>query len=244
MLRVVVVDDEPLARQGMRQLFARHAGVELAGEAGSVAAAAELIRRVKPDAVFLDIEMHSGTGFDLLRDLPDPPDIVFVTAHSEYALKAYDVAATDYLLKPVNPQRLATAIERLNKARKVRLASAGASDKAPVLRLKMRARTLVVRADAVVAMQAEGDYTRVFAEKTPAILASESLGKLEALLPKPPFLRLSRSLMINGERLREVEYITRDSTRIWLNGCAESFELGRAATAKLRKAQTSAHSKL
>jgi two-component system, LytTR family, response regulator len=239
MLRVVVVDDEPLARQGMRQLFAKHPSVELAGEAGSVAAAADLIRRVKPDAVFLDIEMHSGTGFDLLRDLPDPPDIVFVTAHNQYALKAYDVAATDYLLKPVNPKRLAIAIERLNKARKARLAGTGAADKAPVLRLKTRARMMVVRADAIVAMQAEGDYTRVFAEKTPAILASQSLGKLEALLPKPPFVRLSRSLMINGARLREIEYMTRDSTRIWLNGCADSFVLGRAAAAKLRKDKAS-----
>lgn len=90
MLRVIVVDDEALARQGMHRLLSAYASVQLIGEAGSVKAAADLIRNEKPDAVFLDIEMHGDNGFDLLRAIDDPPKIIFVTAHSQYAVKSYE----------------------------------------------------------------------------------------------------------------------------------------------------------
>jgi two-component system LytT family response regulator len=238
MLRVVVVDDEPLARQGMRQLLAKHSSVQLVGEAGSVKAAADLIQREQPDAVFLDIEMHGDTGFDLLQQLTEPPDIVFVTAHSQHAVKAYDVAATDYLLKPVNPKRLATALAKLAKTRQIRREAdqSRQQDGIPVLRLKARGTTVIVRVDSIVAIRAEGDYAFVLAEKMPPVLAGQSLGQLEATMPKPPFIRISRSLVINMVRVREIETVDRDTTRLWLTGWTESFLLGRAASAKLKKA--------
>lgn len=241
MLRVAVVDDERLARQRMRQLLAKHPAVKLVGEAGSVTAAAELIRREKPDAIFLDIEMHGTDGFDLLRGLSDPPDIVFVTAHSQYAVKAYDFCATDYLLKPVDPKRFAAAVAKLEKARQARRDAEAPkrTDEVQVLRLKTRARTVVIRIDAIVALRAEGDYTSVVVEKMPSILAGQSLGRIEAMLPAARFIRLSRSLMINVARLREIETIDRDATRIHLHGCTDSFLVGRAAAARLRKRQLS-----
>ena len=239
MLRVVVVDDEPLARQAMRQLLGEQPSVTLVGEAGSVKAAAELIERERPDAVFLDIEMHSAKGFDLLTTLDDPPDVVFVTAHSQYALQAYDVSAVDYLLKPVRPTRLAAAIGKLKRSLQARRVI-DQSETPAVLRLKTGTKTSIVRVEAIVALRAEGDYTMVLVDKMPSVLAGESIGRLEALLPKASFVRLGRSLIVNIDRLREIDVQDRDSTRIRLDGCAETFVLGRAAAAQLKKAQAGA----
>ncbi|NVO14549.1 MAG: response regulator transcription factor [Rhodoplanes sp.] len=239
MLRVVIVDDEALARRGMRRLLAAHPAVDVVGEAASVKTAAELIRIEKPDAVFLDIEMRGDTGFDLVSGLDDPPDIVFVTAYDHYAVKAYDVSALDYLLKPVDPARLGAAVARLEKARTARQALRRGS--APVLHVKTNAKTVLVRIGAVVAMQAEGDYTRIFAANAPPLLAGQSLGKFEAQMPQPPFLRISRSLMVNIDRLVEIETIDRDTTRIGLDGCAESFVVGRIVAAKVKKATDRSH---
>ncbi len=233
MLRVMVVDDEPLARRGMRQLLARHAAVEVVGEAGALAPAVDLIHAHKPDAVFLDVEMRGDSGFDLLAGLDDRPDIVFVTAHSQYAVKAYDFSATDYLLKPVDPERLASAIAKLERAKAMRAALRKHS--APTLRIKTHRKTLLLRIDSIVAMLAEGDYTRVYAANSPAILAGQSLGSFEAQLPGPTFLRLDRSLIINTERAMEIERTDRNTAYVRLDGCAEKFALGRAAAARVRK---------
>lgn len=234
MLRVIIVDDEKLARQAMRQLLAAHASVQLVGEASSPLAAADLIRREQPDVVFLDIEMHSGTGFDVLQELSQPPMIVFVTAHSQYATKAYDVAAVDYLLKPVKPKRLAETLARLAKTHHDR---PPLPDAVPVLRVKAGGRMILLRTDAILAMRAEKDYTSIYSERTPPILAGQPLGVLEALVPKPPFVRLDRSLIINMSRLRAIETVDRSQTRVWLHGGAEELLLGRTAAEKLKRLQ-------
>lgn len=234
MLRVIVVDDERLARQAMRQLLAEHkTTVSIVGEASSPKAAADLVRRERPDVVFLDIEMNTGTGFDLLREIPSPPLIVFVTAHSQFAAKAYDVAAVDYLLKPVQPKRLAATLARLVKAHR----AARHQSLDPVIRVKTGDRTILLRADTILALCADKDYTSILSDRAPPILASQPLGALEALLPAPPFVRLDRSLVINMDRLREIETIDRSRTRIWFNGGAEGLLLGRTAAERLRRLQ-------
>ena len=116
MLRVMIVDDEALARQGLRDEIGRCTGVEVCGEAGSMTQALQAIPALAPDALFLDIRMPHGNGFDLLKKLPAAPPVVFVTAHSEYAVQAFEVQAVDYLLKPVRPARLAEAVARLQSA--------------------------------------------------------------------------------------------------------------------------------
>lgn len=228
----MIVDDEALARRGLRRLL--DGKVDVIGEASSVKNAADLIREHRPDAIFLDIEMRGDTGFRLLAALDDPPDVVFVTAHSQYAVKAYDIAAVDYLLKPVLPARLAAALEKLEKAhaeRQRQRASGG-----DVLRLKTRGRTMMVRIDALAALQAERDYTRVFAADMTPVLSGESLGQLEKQLPSPPFVRLGRSLIINRDRVEELAGSGRNMVQLVMSGCATPLALGRAAAARLKKA--------
>src|SRR4051812_39333407 len=112
-MKALIVDDEPLARRELRRLLAGHPRVQVVGEAGNIDEARECIERLSPDLVFLDIRMPGGTGFDLLTQLDRVPRIVFTTAYDQYAVKAFDVNALDYLLKPIEPERLATAIGKL-----------------------------------------------------------------------------------------------------------------------------------
>lgn len=233
MLRVAIVDDEALARRGMRRLLETHKQIEVIGEAASAKPAVDLIRAERPDAVFLDIEIHGESGFDVLRDLDNAPDVVFVTAHDRYAVKAYDFSVLDYLLKPVDPERLAAAIARLEKAQAARQMLL--KTEAPALRLKTSTRTVIQRIDTVAALRADGDFTRVFVAGGQTILVGRSLGKFEAELPMPPFLRVNRSLIVNTDRMREIETIDRNTMHIRIDGCGEPFEVGRATAARIRK---------
>lgn len=234
MLRVLIVDDEHLARQAMRRLLASHPEVEIVGEAEGVADALQEIERTQPQLVFLDIELSGGDGFDMLGALERPPMVVFVTAYAEYAVEAFAVNAVDYLLKPVEPERLAESLTRADKA--IANVEASASSGKSVIALKTPKRTVLAQPDEIVALRADGDFTHVFVADQPALMMWRTLAHFESLLPSPPFLRLGRSLIVNRDRLRRVETPSRESARIMLQGMSEPLTLGRAASARLREA--------
>lgn len=234
MLRVILVDDEPLARQGMRQLLSGHPSVAIVGEAQSTTAAAELVRREKPDAMFLDVRMPRANGFDLLAGLEAPPKVVFVTAHSEHALRAFEVEAVDYLLKPVRPERLAAAVRRLEAAVAARAAEAVPYQAQDRICLRLPRRTVVVSLSSVVAFLADGDFTRVFVEGEAPMLICHLLGHYERELPNPPFARLDRSLIINRNRILRLERHARSGVSLWLHGASDPFPLGRTAQSRVK----------
>lgn len=233
MLRLAVIDDEPLARRGLRRMLGRHPNVEVVGEAGTVAAAAELVQRERPDAVLLDIELPDARGFDLLRQVAAPPRIVVVSAHAEHAVRAFDLEAVDYLLKPVSAARLADAIERLERACAAPATESDAPGTEPVIRLKTATRMLVTPHRRVIAVVAEGDFSRIMLDHAPTLLVPQPLKHFERDLPSPPFLRLSRSLIVNSRRLQQIEY-GGGRAQISLLGSPSPLSLGRAATARLR----------
>ena len=236
MLRVLIIDDEHLARQAMRRLLAAHP-VEIVGEADSVASALRAIERTRPQALFLDIELGGGDGFDLLAALERPPVIVFVTAYAEHAVEAFAVNAVDYLLKPVEPERLAESLGRIDRQLNGVSVPAGQAPPRPgVIALRTPKRTLVVTPAEIAALRADGDFTHVMLLDQPAVMIWRTLAHFESLLPSPPFLRLGRSLIINRDLLRDVETPSRDTTRIALQGLAEPLTLGRTAAARLREA--------
>jgi two-component system LytT family response regulator len=234
--RVLIVDDEHLARQAMRRLLANHPEVEIVGEADGVNDALREIERTQPQLVFLDIELGGADGFDLLTRLESPPVVVFVTAYAEYAVEAFAVNAVDYLLKPVDPERLAESLKRAEREL-ARDAPPGApSSAAGVIAFKTPKRTVVARPSEVVALRADGDFTHVFVADQPALMIWRTLSHFESLLPSPPFLRLGRSLIVNRDRLRNIETPSRETARVMLHGMDEAVTLGRAATARLREA--------
>jgi two-component system LytT family response regulator len=190
MLRVIVVDDEAPARRYLRRLLEAHDDVGIVGEAATQQEAAQLIQAHRPDAVFLDIELTQGTGFDLLARLDTIPSLVFVTAHADHAIRAFDVAALDYLLKPVSAQRLDATLARLRQAR---------ADTAPQPYLVARSRdgTRQIKVDALSAVLAQGDYVRLYCADGSSELIHATLTGLRPQLPTPPFFQASRSIIVN-----------------------------------------------
>ena len=231
-MRVLIVDDEHLARQALRRLLADHPEVEIVGEAETIEQAITAIRQTQPDLVFLDIELGGGDGFDLLAALERPPVVVFVTAYAEHAVEAFEVNAVDYVLKPVAPERLAESLVRAERE----LGLASPSAKPRVIALRTPKQTVLVPAGEIAALRADGDFTHVFVAGRPAVMIWRTLSHFEDLLPSPPFLRLSRSLMINRDRLRKIEAPSRDSAQLTLDGVAEPMVLGRTAASRLRDA--------
>jgi two-component system LytT family response regulator len=234
---VIIVDDERLARQGIRQLLAAHPEVAVIGEAGRVSTALELIGEKKPDAVFLDIQMPGASGFELLGRAERQPKVVFVTAHSHHAVQAFDVQAIDYLLKPVGPARLASAVQRL-KAACTEVADPTPYQHEDRICLRTPQRTIIAKVDNILALEAEGDFTRFHIAGENPLLICRSLAACENTLPVPPFLRVSRSLMVNLSKVKSLEHPTRDEARLSLTGAPGVFSLGRRALARLKKHST------
>ncbi len=226
MLRVVIVDDEPLAIRALRRLLAAHADVTIVGTAEDLPGAIATIRATRPDLVLLDIELGRGNGFDVLAGLTPAPGIIFVTAHTRYAVEAFAVAAVDYLLKPVRPERLAESLARISRA----------APRRQPLTLRMPGRTVVTEPQDIVALTAEGDFTRVQLAGQESLMILRSLTQFEEALPHPPFERISRSMILNLERVRNVASRGRDRTLVVLEGLELPLPLGRAAALRLRAA--------
>lgn len=235
MLRVILIDDEQLARQGLREMLGDIDGVEVVGEAASVSEATALITGMKPDALFLDIMMPDRDGFSLLSAMKKSPPVVFVTAHAEYAARAFDFEAVDYLLKPVRPARLVAAVKRLRSA-------TGQTQDGPAygqndrICLRTPERTLVAPLGDLLSLEAEGDFTRVTVSGESPLLICRALGQFEEELPSPPFQRIDRSLIINLDRVHSLEIKPERRSRVFLHGLSSPIELGKSALRRLREA--------
>jgi two-component system, LytTR family, response regulator len=248
-LRVVVVDDEPLARSGMCGLLARDPELTVVAQCADGAEAVAAIAGLKPDLVLLDVQMPEMDGFEVLREVGPArmPVVVFVTAFDRFALRAFDVAAVDYLLKPFDDERFDLAIARAKHA--VRNAEAGelgrrlmrlverqgepappaAAPTEPArhatrLVVKSAGRTVFVRVEDVDWIEADDYYAKLHVgEKTH--LLRETMGSLEARLEPTRFFRVHRSAIVNLDRVREVQFLFRgehvvilhDGTRLKLS---------------------------
>jgi two-component system LytT family response regulator len=203
-MKALIVDDEPLARRELRRLLASHPSIEIVGEAGDIDQAQERIESLAPGVVFLDIQMPGGSGFDLLAQLDWVPCIIFTTAYDRYAVKAFDVNALDYLLKPIEPERLAAA---LNKLRGRPLAAGREARKNSALEqlfVRDGPRCWFVPLRDVSVFSAEGNYVRMqWGEERP--LLGRSLAALESKLDPQRFFRANRQQIINMEFVRSVD---------------------------------------
>jgi len=220
-IRVLIVDDESHARVRLRQVLKDEPDFEIAGEAANGRQAIEIIRRTAPDLVFLDIQMPRLTGFDVCEQLTAAgvplPLIVFCTAYDQYALKAFEVHAIDYLLKPFTRERFKEALEQA-RARlwqgppapaNPRLADLLADLKAGLkqpdrLIFKVDGRVILVRAETIDWLEADGNYVRVHCGSE-AHYVRDTLANLETQLPAEKFMRVSRSALVNLDRIKEFQ---------------------------------------
>jgi len=202
-MKALLIDDERLARNELRRLLAAHPDIEIAGEATDVDDALAQAGRLKPDLLLLDVQMPGADGFSLLERLDGPlPAVIFTTAYDEFAVKAFEFNALDYLLKPVDPNRLAAALEKL-RARKAG-GSAGGDAPAPTHRLSLEDKVFVREGDRcwfvpvknIRLLESEGNYTRVhFDESKPQLF--RSLTAMEERLDAKHFFRANRKQVIN-----------------------------------------------
>ena len=209
-LRALIVDDEAPARSELRYLLAAYPQVEVVGEAASAREALLLANSLGYDVVFCDIEMPGVSGLQaakLVRDRPGNPELVFVTAHERYALEAFAVEAFDYLLKPVDPSRLARVIERLAEAR---TQPAGPLEKIPVV---TGGSTALLDYNGIYFARADGDYSRVHTFGR-SYLCTSSLRELEDALPRDRFLRIHRSTLVNLDKVERVARAGSDRLRL------------------------------
>ncbi|MBV8636369.1 MAG: response regulator transcription factor [Burkholderiaceae bacterium] len=223
-MRVLIVDDERLARAELRRLLAAHPEVEIVAEASNAAEAHELIAQHRPDLLLLDVQMPGGSGFDLLESLDRAPPTIFTTAFDQYAVKAFEVSALDYLMKPIEPKRLAAA---LNKAG----AGQGVAEKpdAGKIFIKDGQRCWFVALGKIELFESEGNYTRVFFDnEKPLVL--RSLSQFEQTLDAERFSRVSRKHIVNLEHVTKMEAAESGGMTLLLsNGLEVAMSRRRAA---------------
>ena len=230
-VRALIVDDEPLSRERVRMLLAAHPEIRVVGECADGSEAVSAIHELDPDLVFLDIQMPEMDGFEVLQQLGATrmPAVIFVTAYDAYAIRAFEVNAVDYLLKPVDPQRFATAVERVTRERPDDVVERVLSVVESIKRPRYRSRFVVrdargaffLPAEAITWLEAADNYVRIHTGDAQYLLR-ETLKHIEASLDPERFVRVHRSAMVNLEKIARVEpwargeyaIVLRDGTRL------------------------------
>ena len=228
-IKALIVDDEPLARDRIRELLKEHPEVEVIGEARNGQEAIAAVANHNPDLVFLDVQMPDVDGFDVLRnlDVERLPVIIFVTAYDQYALRAFDVHAVDYLTKPFDRERFARAVDQA----KVFMKGAKEPDTARILNMlqELRAGTrylerfaikngetlFFVRAEDVDAIEAQGNYVRLSLANS-SHLVRDTLNNIESQINPRTFVRIHRRTIVNINRVKEVQTWGRGEYRVVL----------------------------
>jgi two-component system, LytTR family, response regulator len=242
-IRAVIVDDEDLARQILREYLKREPDVEIVAECANGFAAVKAVSEHKPDLLFLDVQMPKLDGFEVLELVDREVAVVFVTAFDQYAMKAFDAAAVDYLLKPFGPERLQTALQRVRR----RLGEHQAMPAAAELKTAARApdqflERIVVRDGSRVQIipvhkldyaEAQDDYVSLHSEKK-SYLKQQTISSLEAALNPTRFVRVHRSFLVNIERISKIEPYTKD-TRVVLLSDGSQIPVSRAGYARLKE---------
>lgn len=235
-MKAILIDDERLARQELKSLLAAYPEIQIVGEANNVETAIESIKQLKPDVIFLDIQMPGKNGFELLEEISGVPEVVFVTAYDEYAIRAFEVNALDYLLKPVQSNRLAETVKKiLNKENSEKQESKEQSlplnDNDQVF-VKDGEKCWFVKLSDVRLFESEGNYVRIYFDKNrPLIL--RSLNNLDERLNNRTFFRASRKHIINLKWVESIESWFNGGLMVKLRG-GEQVEISRRQAAKLK----------
>ena len=233
-LKAIIVDDERLARKDLKLLLNEHDNIEVVAEAADVPSAIKTIDEYKPDVIFLDIQMPGESGFELLDQLNTKAKVIFITAYDEYAIRAFEINALDYLLKPVNPERLRKAIERIQVENEISDATDRPLDYEDHLFLMLDSSMRFLKVNTIMNISAAGDYSEVFTEFGKKHLVLKSMKEWEDRLPKQHFCRIHRSTIINLNVVERLEEWFNYSYRVYLKGNKEPFIMSRRYASKLK----------
>lgn len=210
----LIIDDEKLARDLLREYLEGNDDVEVLGECSKGSEAVEKIDKLKPDLIFLDVQMPGMTGFDVLEEIEHEPYVIFTTAYDQYAIRAFEKNAVDYLLKPLDEERFRTAIARALKKKKLEqnnfddlLLSLRSERKGPYeshIFVQKSEKLFNQPVEEIIYLEASGDYT-IISTKNDQFVSSSGIGKLEEIMNPETFIRVHRSTIINLNYLKEIE---------------------------------------
>ncbi len=237
-IKAIIVDDERLARNELKKLLEQHPEIQIVDEASNAEEGVEKIDIARPDLIFLDIQMPGKTGFDLLAELEKAPRVIFTTAYDEFALKAFEVNALDYLLKPIDPTRLADAIQKLQSEIELEQASLMGTNRGPLTEadqvfVKDGEKCWFVKLSEIRLFESVGNYAKVyFATNKPLIL--KSLNALEDRLDERVFFRANRKHIINLHWIEKIEPYFNGGLLVELKG-GEKIEISRRQTVKFKE---------
>jgi two-component system LytT family response regulator len=241
-IRVAIVDDEQLARTILRELLAPHADIEIVAECANGFEAVKKVAEHKPDLLLLDVQMPKLDGFDVLELLPQPVPVIFVTAYDSFAIRAFEVHAVDYLLKPFGAERLAESLDRARARLRAsetppvkELVSAARAAHTPLGRILIRDRAdvHVIPVEKIDYVEAQDDYVAVKAGGR-SLLKEQTLSDLEALLDPSRFVRIHRRYLLNLTRLAKIEQSVTES-RVAILQDGTELPISRTGYARLRE---------
>ena len=233
-MKTLIIDDERLARTELRSVLEPFKNIEIVGEASNANEGIEMIDSLQPDLIFLDIQMPEKTGFDMLEELSNCPKVVFVTAYDEFAIKAFEVNAFDYLLKPVDPKRLEEVVSKLTKIEEEEA-------KAPTTKLQSDDKIFIkdgdncwfVEMNKIRMFESDGNYVKVYFDQSrPLIL--RSLNSLEQRLDPKTFFRANRKFIVNLNHISNIETWFNGGLQVELNE-NEKVEISRRQAVKFKE---------
>lgn len=243
-LTCLIVDDEKLARELLTEYLEAFPDIELAGEASNGSDAVALIDKIKPDLLFLDVQMPGMTGFDVLDDINHEPYVIFVTAYDQYAIQAFEKNAVDYLLKPLDQERFRQAVDRAMKRKKTEAGdiedllgsmrpnhSRGIYESHIFVQKSEKLFSLPV--DEILHLEASGDYT-IITTKGDQFVSSSGIGKLEEIMNPDKFIRVHRSTIVNINYLKEIERHFNGGMVVKMQS-GKSFPVSRTYAKQIRK---------
>jgi len=235
-IRAIIVDDERLAREATRHLLTSFAEVEVVGEVGTLVAAHKSIQALLPDLIFLDVELRGGKGFHLLAELQPCPEVVLITAYEEYALHGYDFDVADYLLKPVEPEKMKRALMKVRRRLREKVGTPPTSpeSKETSSLTEVEPGRFYLEVKQVLAVIADGNYTYVHMKNGKTEYLRKTMREWEQILPAETFLRIDRKHIINLQEIRQLKCLGHSAHFVFAN-MPNRFEVGRNACNKLKK---------
>ncbi len=235
-LKTIIVDDSRAIREELKYLLAEYSEIIVIGTAANITQAIRLIEERRPDVIFLDIQLQNETGFDLLEKINVEAKIIFVTAYDQYAIRAFEINALDYLLKPIQKDRLSKTIARLinNEVLSYDEKPQGKVTYDDVIYLVINRSLKFIKVSLIKSIFSEGKYSYVIYKESKKFLASKTLLEWEKILPEKYFVRIHRSAIVNFEHVVKVEKCKNNTQNIYVEGIEEPFKMSRRYAAKLK----------
>ncbi|HHM02903.1 MAG TPA: response regulator transcription factor [Caldithrix abyssi] len=236
-LRTIIIDDVKLIRDELKTLLLEYPEIEVIGEAGTLDQAIELITTYKPDVIFLDVQLKEETGFTLLEKINVDLKIIFITAYDQYAIRAFEVNALDYLLKPIDKERLDKAIARLKSGgQDAVVRKGGRLDYDDVIYLMINGSFKFIKIKAIRCLIAAGKYSYLYyGERKNKDLVSKTLLEWEKILPEQYLVRIHRSTIVNFEHVERVKKQKNNCHEVYIRGIETPFIISRRYASRLKK---------